>query len=304
MPDDGRRWAGRYDHVVRRAFVSALLAATVSLVPACSDDKDGAATKTGHTPTTGVPSDAKSPRVTATDLAQKLGCTDFVMLPESSGPIDGGSARTGVTCALGSATLDVFERAFHFDASEEERLEHIKWSVGARDNVDRTTCLGYVLVSDMWFALSSDRETLDEVGAKLGGATEEVLPVSHTLCETTDNNGSPSPLEANKQIKTALEKAGVDICETQRAPGEVAHRIEPCDEDTFASVVVVSYESLSAQQSAPSKQDLELGIVGWTWHLHTITAGPSLPRDTLAKLDRAMDALGAKVAFDDRDANK
>ena len=120
------------------------------------------------TPTT----EAGVVRNIARETADKIGCEIVQEVAYEALPIRGGAAVRGVTCTIGDATLDVFERSSGTGGS----LENIDKRVGTRP--DEQGACGWLLVGESWFIVTNSRPAAVDAGEVLGGAVREILPVS------------------------------------------------------------------------------------------------------------------------------
>jgi len=115
----------------------------------------------------------------------------------------------------------------------------------------------------------------------------------------------PSPAESNEAIKQAFEEADLEVCLTEDGNGYVSYGLDKCPTDAVTEadgrVSVHTYRTAEAQQADLGLQEVDRGLKAWSWKLNTIVLTESLggpTADVQAKVDKAMENLGATVVFD------
>jgi len=151
------------------------------------------------------------------------------------------------------------------------------------------------------------------VGCGSGGGSEASSERTTTTRPTPTTDpvaaaDAPTPAEANEAIKQAFSSAGLKVCQTDDEDGYVDYGLDSCPTDSLSDaagwVGVHTYRTPEDQQADLPMRESDMGVKGWSWELSTIILvdGYEGPTDEVkSKLDKAMDDLGADVAFDNTD---
>ena len=175
-----RRSRRRESRFPSRILLASVLA--VTLAACASDDTTpvGTATTSTTQPTTSTSdrhaftptTEAGVTHNVAKEIASDLDCEVVQEIYYEAYPRRGGAAVRGVTCTIGDATVDIFQRS-RGEGGSLENIDHVVGTV--REEQD---ACAWLLVGESWFLVTNTREVAVEAERTLRGVAREILPAS------------------------------------------------------------------------------------------------------------------------------
>lgn len=134
----------------------------------------------------GTPRDTLSSGSAVEEVADALGCESVEdIFGYEAAPIRGLAATRGVTCVVGDAEVDVFDRAPVGDLDDSDE-SFASAQGGSDENVSRllglgvsdASCVSWGLVEDEWFVVSDSEQLLRDLRTDVDDGSGEVVVMS------------------------------------------------------------------------------------------------------------------------------